>query len=71
MFFAPLVPGLLVVLVGYLLGYGVTTLLDDVLGAAFGLTLGPRTPEVVAGWWVGPAGGGAALGSARRRRHQK
>jgi hypothetical protein len=71
-FFAPLVPGLLVVVVGYLIGYGVTTLLDHVLDAAFGLTLGARTPEVV-GWVVGLAllMGVLRWALRRRRRHQK
>jgi hypothetical protein len=47
-FFAPLVPLLAVVLVGYVAGYGVTSLVDGLLGGA----LGPRTPEVV-GWLSG------------------
>ncbi|SDG00455.1 PEP-CTERM protein-sorting domain-containing protein [Klenkia brasiliensis] len=48
MFLAPLVPALLVVVVGYVAGYGATTLVDHALGGA----LGPRTPEVV-GWLTG------------------
>ncbi|SCX46066.1 hypothetical protein SAMN03159343_1736 [Klenkia marina] len=67
MFFAPLVPGLLVVVVGYLAGYGLTALVDDLLGHP----LGSRAPEVV-GWLTGLV---LLLVTVRwllrRRRHQK
>ncbi len=63
MFLAPLVPALLVVVVGYVTGYGVTALVDDLLGGA----LGPRAPEVV-GWLTGlvllwPRCGGCCAGA--------
>ncbi len=54
MFFAPLVPALLVVLVGYLVGYGLTVLVSRTLDAAFGTPLGAGAPEVV-GWLLGVA----------------
>ena len=47
MFFAPLVPALAVVVVGYLVGYGVTVLVSRGLDAA-------GVPEVV-GWLLGLA----------------
>lgn len=53
-FFAPLVPGLLVVVVGYLVGYGLTVLVSRGLDAAFHAPLGPGVPEVV-GWLLGVA----------------
>lgn len=71
MFLAPLVPALLVVVVGYVTGYGVTALVDDLLGGA----LGPRAPEVV-GWLTGLVLLGATVWWLLRRRrrphrHQK
>jgi len=70
-FFAPLVPGLLVVVVGYLAGYGLTTLVSHLLDAAFDAPLGARTPEVV-GWLTGLALLVALVRwLLRRRRHQK
>jgi hypothetical protein len=67
-FLAPLVPGLLVVVVGYLVGYGLTSLVDELLGGP----LPARTPEVV-GWVVGLSLLVAVLRWAlrRRNRHQK
>ena len=73
MFFAPLVPALAVVVVGYLLGYGLTVLVSRGLDAAFGTPLGPGVPEVV-GWLLGVALLIALLRwllTRRRRRHQK
>ncbi len=53
-FFAPLVPALAVVVVGYLVGYGLTVLVSRGLDAAFDAPLGPGVPEVV-GWLLGLA----------------
>ena len=70
-FLAPLVPGLLVVVVGYLLGYGLTSLLSRLLDAVFDAPLGPRAPEVV-GWLLGLALlAGLVRWLLRGRRHQK
>jgi predicted ABC-type sugar transport system permease subunit len=73
-FFAPLVPALAVVVVGYLVGYGVTVLVSRGLDAAFGAPLGAGVPEVV-GWLLGLA---LLVGVVRwlllrrrRRAHQK
>lgn len=69
-FFAPLVPGLLIVLVGYLVGYGLTVLVSRGLDAAFGTPLGAGTPEVV-GWLLGVALlVGLVRWLVRRRRRQ-
>ncbi len=73
MFFAPLVPGLLVVLVGYLIGYGLTVLVSRGLDTAFGAPLGAGVPEVV-GWLLGVAllvGLVQWLVRRRRRRRQR
>ncbi|MCV2490344.1 hypothetical protein OF117_13325 [Geodermatophilus sp. YIM 151500] len=50
--FAAAVPALLVVVVGYVVGYAVAERAVGLLEAAFGTTLPPAAPEVV-GWATG------------------
>ena len=50
--FAAAVPALMVVVLGYVVGYVVTEWVSGLLDSAFGAPLGPGVPEVV-GWLTG------------------
>ncbi|MCZ2838292.1 hypothetical protein [Modestobacter sp. VKM Ac-2985] len=50
--FAAAVPALMVVVLGYVIGYAVTEWASVLLDSAFGAPLGPGVPEVV-GWLTG------------------
>jgi hypothetical protein len=63
--FAVAAPALFVVLVGYVVGYGVVEWVDDLLGGP----LGPQAPEVV-GWVTGLVLLGAVARALVRRRRR-